>query len=102
MKGKEIRKTPLVHSPTFSQLIGLSLFEMEHQQKTGAFKIEAYYKIKSLSDDEKKNGVVADLLANYAQGVAFVHRLKIFHVQLLCQKLLHLQKWQQRKDMVLM
>ena len=47
MRGKEIRKTPLVHSPTFSQLIGSEVYlKMEHQQKTGAFKIRgAYYKI---------------------------------------------------------
>ena len=73
MKGKEIRKTPLVHSPTFSKLIGSEVYlKMEHQQKTGAFKIRgAYYKIKSLSDDEKKNGVVAASAGNHAQGVAF-------------------------------
>ena len=73
MRGKEIRKTPLVHSPTFSQLIGSEVYlKMEHQQKTGAFKIRgAYYKIKSLSDDEKKNGVVAASAGNHAQGVAF-------------------------------
>lgn len=73
LRGKEIRKTPLVHSPTFSQLIGSEVYlKMEHQQKTGAFKIRgAYYKIKSLSEDEKKNGVVAASAGNHAQGVAF-------------------------------
>ena len=73
MRGKEIRKTPLVHSPTFSQLIGSEIYlKQEYQQKTGAFKIRgAHYKVKTLSDEEKKNGVVAASAGNHAQGVAF-------------------------------
>ena len=77
-QGKEIRKTPLVHSPFFSQLIDSELyFKSEFQQKTGSFKIRgAYYKIKSLSNEEKKNGVVAASAGNHAQGVAFASSLE--------------------------
>ncbi len=44
-------------------------------QKTGAFKLRgAYYKIATLSDDEKKRGVIACSAGNHAQGVAFAAR----------------------------
>ncbi len=78
MQGKEIRKTPLLHSPFFSQLIGSEIyFKSEFQQKTGSFKIRgAYYKIKLLTNEEKKNGVVAASAGNHAQGVAFASSLE--------------------------
>jgi threonine dehydratase len=58
MRGNEIKKTPLIHSPTFSELIGSEVYlKAEFRQRTGSFKIRgAYYKIKSLSDEEKKHG----------------------------------------------
>jgi len=61
MRGNEIKKTPLIHSPTFSNLTGSEIYlKAEFRQKTGSFKARgAYYKIKSLSDEEKKHGVVA-------------------------------------------
>ncbi|MDX1533481.1 MAG: threonine ammonia-lyase, partial [Nitrosopumilaceae archaeon] len=73
MKGEDVRKTALVYSPIFSQLTGSEIYlKSEYQQKTGAFKIRgAYYKIKTLSDEEKKNGVVAASAGNHAQGVAY-------------------------------
>ena len=44
-------------------------------QKTGAFKLRgAYYKIATLSDEEKKRGVIACSAGNHAQGVAFATR----------------------------
>lgn len=78
MQGKEIRKTPLLHSPYFSQLIGSEIYlKSEFQQKTGSFKIRgAYYKIKSLTKEEKKKGVVAASAGNHAQGVAFASSLE--------------------------
>jgi len=78
MRGKEIKKTPLIHSPTFSDLTGSEIYlKAEFRQKTGSFKIRgAYYKIKSLSDEEKKHGVVAASAGNHAQGVAFAASLE--------------------------
>ena len=77
-RGNEIKKTPLIHSPTFSDLTGSEIYlKAEFRQKTGSFKIRgAYYKIKSLSDEEKKNGVVAASAGNHAQGVAFASSLE--------------------------
>ena len=68
-----IRKTSLTYSETFSQMTNSKVYlKNEFEQKTGSFKIRgAYYKIKSLSDDEKKNGVVAASAGNHSQGVAF-------------------------------
>ena len=78
MRGEEIRKTPLIYSPTFSEITGSEIyFKAEFQQKTGSFKIRgAYYKIKSLSDEEKKQGVVAASAGNHAQGVAYASALE--------------------------
>ncbi|MEK0318562.1 MAG: threonine ammonia-lyase [Nitrosopumilus sp.] len=78
MQGEEIRKTPLLHSPLLSKLIGSDIYlKSEFQQKTGSFKIRgAYYKIKSLSAEEKKNGVVAASAGNHAQGVAYASSLE--------------------------
>ena len=78
LRGEEIKKTPLIHSPTFSDLSGSDVYlKAEFRQKTGSFKIRgAYYKIKSLSDDEKKYGVVAASAGNHAQGVAFASSLE--------------------------
>jgi len=78
LRGKEIKKTPLIHSPTFSELTGSDVYlKAEFRQKTGSFKIRgAYYKIQSLSDKEKKQGVVAASAGNHAQGVAFASSLE--------------------------
>ena len=78
LRGNEIKKTPLIHSPTFSELTGSDVYlKAEFRQKTGSFKIRgAYFKIKSLSDEEKKQGVVAASAGNHAQGVAFASSLE--------------------------
>jgi threonine dehydratase len=47
----------------------------ENQQPIGAFKLRgAYNKIASLSDDEKKRGVISYSSGNHAQGVAYAAR----------------------------
>lgn len=78
MRGDKIKKTPLIHSPTFSDVTESEVYlKAEFRQKTGSFKIRgAYYKIKSLSENEKKHGVVAASAGNHAQGVAFASSLE--------------------------
>ena len=78
LRGDEIKKTPLIHSPTFSNLSGSEVYlKAEFRQKTGSFKIRgAYFKIKSLTDREKSQGVVAASAGNHAQGVAFASSLE--------------------------
>jgi len=77
-RGNEIKKTPLIYSPTFSDLTNSEVYlKAEFRQKTGSFKIRgAYYKIKLLSEEEKKHGVVAASAGNHAQGVAFASSLE--------------------------
>ena len=78
LRGNVIRKTPLIHSPTFSNLTNSEIYlKEEFRQKTGSFKIRgAYYKIKSPTDEEKKHGVVAASAGNHAQGVALASSLE--------------------------
>src|SRR5713226_3849528 len=66
------RVTPLDHSSTLSELTGIDLYlKLENLQRTGSFKLRgAYVKIHSLSDSERKKGVVAASAGNHAQGVA--------------------------------
>ena len=73
-----IRKTSLTFSDTFTQLTGSKVYlKNEFEQKTGSFKLRgAYYKIKTLSEEERSNGVVAASAGNHAQGVAFASALE--------------------------
>ena len=68
-----IRPTPLVYSTSFSALFGADIYlKLENLQKTGSFKPRgAYNKIRSLSGEEKKRGVIAASSGNHAQGVAW-------------------------------
>jgi len=73
MRDDNIKKTPLIYSPTFTHFTGARVYlKAEFQQKTGSFKIRgAYYKVRSLPQDSKQNGVVAASAGNHAQGVAY-------------------------------
>ena len=73
-----IRKTSLIFSETFSKITGSTVYlKNEFEQKTGSFKLRgAFYKIKTLTEDERKNGVVAASAGNHAQGVAFASALE--------------------------
>ena len=73
-----IRKTSLTFSDTFTKITGSTVYlKNEFEQKTGSFKLRgAYYKIKTLSEEEKRNGVVAASAGNHAQGVAFASALE--------------------------
>ena len=77
-QSKIIRKTSLEFSETFSKICGAKVYlKNEYEQKTGSFKIRgAYYKIKSLTDEEKSKGVVAASAGNHSQGVAFASHIE--------------------------
>jgi threonine dehydratase len=66
------RRTPLDTSRTLGELSGMDLYlKMENLQRTGSFKLRgAYNKIYSLSDSERRRGVVAASAGNHAQGTA--------------------------------
>lgn len=68
-----ISKTPLVFSDTFSSESGNQVYlKPENLQVTGSFKIRgAYNKVSTLSEEEKKLGLIASSAGNHAQGVAY-------------------------------
>ena len=68
-----IRNTSLVYSPAISKATGNQIYiKPENMQVTGAYKIRgAYYKISTLSDEEKARGLVTASAGNHAQGVAY-------------------------------
>ena len=68
-----LRPTPLIHSPYLSKLCGNNVYlKPENMQVTGAYKIRgAYYKISTLSEEEKARGLVTASAGNHAQGVAY-------------------------------
>jgi threonine dehydratase len=65
--------SPCAHSETFSKLTGNKVyFKLENLQMTGSFKERgALNKILSLTDDEKRRGVIAASAGNHAQGVSY-------------------------------
>ena len=67
-----VHKTPLLTSRSLNDTCGNDLvLKAENFQRAGAFKIRgAYNKISSLTEQEKKYGVVAHSSGNHAQGVA--------------------------------
>jgi len=68
-----IRSTHLIHSPYLSRLCGNNVYlKPENMQVTGAYKIRgAYYKISTLTEEEKARGLVTASAGNHAQGVAY-------------------------------
>ena len=66
-------KTKLIYSSTFSNEFENTIYiKPENLQRTGSFKIRgAYNKIFTLTDEEKKKGLIASSAGNHAQGVAF-------------------------------
>jgi len=78
---KVVLPTSLVKSDYYSQLTGNRVYlKPENLQLTGAYKIRgAYYKISTLTDEEKARGLVTASAGNHAQGVAYA--AKIFGVK---------------------
>jgi len=71
-----VHRTPVVTSRSFNEVAGREVFfKCENLQRAGAFKARgATNKILSLSDDEKKRGVIAVSSGNHAQAVALAAR----------------------------
>jgi threonine dehydratase len=70
--GKAYR-TPMVRSSNLGAMVGLDLYlKLEPMQKTGSFKVRgAINKIATLTDEERRRGVIALSAGNHAQGVAW-------------------------------
>ena len=65
--------TKLVHSEYLSELTGGKVYlKPENMQHTGAYKIRgAYYKISTMTEEERSRGLITASAGNHAQGVAF-------------------------------
>ncbi|MEE9615090.1 MAG: threonine ammonia-lyase, partial [Thermodesulfobacteriota bacterium] len=72
-----VKPTPVVYSASLGKLYNKEVYlKLENLQKTGSFKPRgAYNKIRSLSEDEKKRGVITASSGNHAQGVAWAAAL---------------------------
>lgn len=74
---KVVLPTKLVKSDYFSALTGNTVYlKPENLQLTGAYKIRgAYYKISTLTEEEKERGLVTASAGNHAQGVAYAAKV---------------------------
>ena len=71
---KEVtQETKLIYIPHFRNDTGNGVYlKPENMQRTGAYKVRgAYYKISTLSDEERKRGLITASAGNHAQGVAY-------------------------------
>lgn len=70
---KVTQDTKLVYSDYFSAQTGNKVYlKPENMQKTGAYKLRgAYYKISTLSPEERAKGLITASAGNHAQGVAY-------------------------------
>lgn len=71
--SKVTSETKLLYSSYFSEKCGNQVYlKPENMQNTGAYKVRgSYYKISTLSDEERERGLVTASAGNHAQGVAF-------------------------------
>ena len=70
---KVTQETKLVYSDFYSTQTGNKVYiKPENMQLTGAYKLRgAYYKISTLSDEERAKGLITASAGNHAQGVAY-------------------------------
>ena len=77
-KVKEVvLPTNLIYSEYFSAQTGNKVYlKPENMQYTGAYKVRgAYYKISTLSEEERKKGLITASAGNHAQGVAYAAKI---------------------------
>lgn len=72
-----VHRTPALHSSNLSAAFGSEVyFKCENQQKTGSFKARgAFNCILSLTEEQKKRGVVCYSSGNHAQAVSYAAAL---------------------------
>ena len=70
---KVINPTKLIYSDYFSNQTGAKVYlKPENMQYTGAYKLRgAYYKISTMSEEERAKGLITASAGNHAQGVAY-------------------------------
>ena len=70
---KVTQETKLVYSEYLSEQTGNKVYlKPENMQFTGAYKVRgAYYKISTLTEEERQRGLITASAGNHAQGVAY-------------------------------
>lgn len=70
---KVTSETKLIYSDYFSQKTGNKVYlKPENMQFTGAYKVRgAYYKMSTLSEEDRQKGIITASAGNHAQGVAY-------------------------------
>ena len=70
---KVTQETKLIYSEYLSEQSGNRVYlKPENMQFTGAYKVRgAYYKISTLSEEERERGLITASAGNHAQGVAY-------------------------------
>jgi threonine dehydratase len=88
------QKTPLQFSKRLSKKYGTEVYlKREDLQEVRSFKIRgAYNKMASLSEDEKKRGIVCASAGNHAQGVAYGCKALKIKGTILCPRSLQTKK----------
>jgi threonine dehydratase len=71
--GDRVHRTPMLSSATLSKQVGADVqFKAELLQRTGAFKPRGVLnKLATLTDEEKKRGVISISAGNHAQALAY-------------------------------
>lgn len=71
-----VHRTPLLRAGALGRMAGVELWlKAENLQRTGSFKVRgAFNRIRLLSAEERRRGVVAASAGNHAQGVALAAR----------------------------
>ena len=75
--SEEVKKvtleTKLIYSDYFSEKTGNKVYlKPENMQFTGAYKVRgAYYKMSTLTEEERQKGIITASAGNHAQGVAY-------------------------------
>ena len=74
--SNNVKWTETSYSNSISEKLGVDVFfKFENRQFTGAFKVRgSYSKLLSLTEHQKKLGVVAMSAGNHAQGLAFISK----------------------------
>lgn len=101
-KVKEVtQETKLIYSPYFSSECGNEVWlKPENMQRTGAYKVRgAYYKISTLTDEERARGLITASAGNHAQGVANAAKVYGVHATIVMPTTTPLIKVERTKDL---
>lgn len=101
-KVKEVtQETKLIYSPYFSSECGNEVWlKPENMQRTGAYKVRgAYYKISTLTDEERARGLITASAGNHAQGVANAAKVYGVHATIVMPTTTPLIKVERTKEL---